>query len=215
MSVAAANAIEDEQWLVMLMGYGQSRPGSTIDEFRAACAGLLPFFGEVIRGQVTRDVVTFHQAQSRRRHFTGLGHFPARLVSMGDAVASFNPVYGQGMSSAALHASCLSRYLRGDVDLDVAATTFFRRQEIVADAAWMVSAGGDAARLDAERGTEVPEPVRQQRWALQQLTAATLVDATVARAFNDVAHMLRHPATLADPVLLARALAVNEAAGGH
>jgi len=36
---------------------------------------------------------------------------PARLVSVGDAVASFNPIYGQGLSSAALHASCLAEYL--------------------------------------------------------------------------------------------------------
>jgi 2-polyprenyl-6-methoxyphenol hydroxylase-like FAD-dependent oxidoreductase len=208
-SVAAANAIEDEQWLVMLMGYGQARPGRTIDEFRAACARLPEIFGEAARGAATRNVVTFHQTESRRRHFTGLGHFPARLVSVGDAAASFNPVYGQGMSSAALHASCLSLYLRGDFDLDAVATEFFRSQAVVVDAAWMVSAGGDTARLDAERGTEAPEPVRQQRWALAQVMAASIVDSEVSRAFLNVAHMLRHPATLADPALLERALAVN------
>lgn len=208
-SVAAANAIEDQQWLVMLMGYGRERPGRTIEEFRAACARLPEFFGEVTSGAVARDVVTFHQTESRRRHFTDLENFPSRLVSVGDAAASFNPVYGQGMSSAALHASCLSLYLRTDVDLDAVATEFFRLQKLIVDAAWMVSAGGDMARLDAENGAQVPEAVRRQRWALTQVMAASIVDADIARAFTAVAHMLRHPATLADPVLLERALAIN------
>ncbi|MFD2420360.1 hypothetical protein [Amycolatopsis pigmentata] len=144
-------------------------------------------------------------AESRRRHFTGLRRFPARLVSVGDAVASFNPVYGQGMSSATLHASCLSSYLTGSADFDGVARDFFNLEHMVVDAAWAVSAGGDAGRLDAANGVEVPEPVRQQRAALGRVVAATLIDGTVARVFNDVSYMLRHPATLGDPELLERA----------
>jgi hypothetical protein len=114
------------------------------------------------------------------------------------------------MSSATLHASCLSSYLRDSPDLTASADAFFRLQEIVVDAAWMVSAGGDSARLDAIGGAEVPEEVLQQRWALQQVIGASLHDATVAGAFNDVSYMLRHPATLADPALLERAIAANQ-----
>jgi 2-polyprenyl-6-methoxyphenol hydroxylase-like FAD-dependent oxidoreductase len=131
---------------------------------------------------------------------------------VGDAVASFNPIYGQGMSSAALHASCLASYLGGGPDLDMAAREFFGLQQVVVDAAWAVSAGGDAARLDAQNGGEVPDDLRQQRWAMEQITAATLFDGDVTRAFNSVSYMLRHPATLADPELLARAVAANEGA---
>lgn len=211
-SVAAANAIEGRQWLVMLMGYGDNRPGRTIDEFRAICGQLPDVFGEATGGAVTREVVTFHQAESRRRHFTEASRLPARLVSVGDAVASFNPIYGQGMSSAALHASCLASYFGSGADLDAAATDFFRLQQVVVDAAWSVSAGGDAALLDAEKGAEVPEEVRQQRWAMEQIVGATLVDGHVTRAFNNVSYMLRHPATLADPALLERAVAANEGA---
>nr|WSY55278.1 FAD-dependent monooxygenase [Streptomyces sp. NBC_00886] len=209
-SVAAANAVEDKQWLVMLMGYGDDRPGRTIDDFRAACAALPPVFAQATAGAVTRAIVTYHQAESRRRHFTGLERFPARLAVVGDAVASFNPVYGQGMSSAALHGSCLSAYLAGDPDLTRPATDFFALQQLVVDAAWAVSAGGDSARLDALAGVEPPEDVRRQRWALQQVIGASIVDGSVARSFNDVSYMLRHPATLADPALLERAVAANQ-----
>ena len=47
---------------------------------------------------------------------------------------------------------------------------------------------------------------------MEQIAAATLVDGDVTRAFNSVSYMLRHPATLADPALLARAVAANERA---
>ncbi|MER6691613.1 FAD-dependent monooxygenase [Streptomyces minutiscleroticus] len=211
-SVAAANPIEDERWIVMLMGYGDSRPGRTVDEFREACAKLPSVFTTATAGAVIGDVVTYHQAESRRRHFADVSRFPARLVSVGDAVASFNPIYGQGMSSAALHASCLAFYLGGGPDLGSAAREFFRLQQVVVDAAWAVSAGGDAARLDARDGTDVPEDIARQRWAVEQITAATLLDGDVTRAFNNVSYMLRHPATLADPALLARAVAANEGA---
>ena len=197
-SVAAMTAIEGERWQVLLMGYGQDRPGGSTARFREICTRLPGVFGETVRGAVARDVVTYHQEESRRRSFMGLSRFPARLVSVGDAVASFNPIYGQGMSSAALHASCLSSYLTADADLDIAARDFFDLQGIVVDAAWAVSAGGDSARLDAVLGRVVSEEVRQQRLALQEVIAASLVDAGVARVFNEVSYMLRHPAILAD-----------------
>lgn len=135
---------------------------------------------------------------------------PARLVSVGDSVASFNPIYGQGMSSAALHASCLSQYLGTGPDIRVPAAGFFGLQQVVTDAAWAISAGGDAARLDALSGAEVPEEVSRQRQAMDQLLRAACVDADVTRAVEDVTFMLAHPAALADPGLLDKAIAANQ-----
>lgn len=210
-SVAAVNAVEGDQWLVMLMGYGGNRPGRTIEEFRGVCARLAPVFAEATAGVVTRPVALYHQQESRRRDFTGLGRFPARLVSVGDAVASFNPVYGQGMSSAALHASCLSVFLTDGPDLDKTAAEFFRLQQVVVDAAWMISAGGDMARRDLMAGVVPSADVALQREALGQIIGASLIDSEVARAFKSVSYMLRHPATLGDPGIMARAIAANKA----
>jgi 2-polyprenyl-6-methoxyphenol hydroxylase-like FAD-dependent oxidoreductase len=212
LAVAAVNAIEDNQWLVMLMAYGENRPARSIEAFRSTCAKLPPIYGAATSGPLTREILTYHQADSRRRDFAGLAHFPARLVSVGDAVASFNPVYGQGISSAALHASCLSEYLTSDPDLGAPAAGFFDLLQVVVDAAWSISAGADAARLDAIEGVEVSEEVQRQRWATGQLIGATLTDETVAAAFNAVSFMLAHPASLADPALLDRAVAANQQA---
>lgn len=208
-AVAAASAIEDDQWIVLLMGYDDARPGRTLEALRAACAQLPPPYPEAASGEPVGQIATYHQADSRRRDFAGLGRFPARLVSVGDAVASFNPIYGQGMSSAALHASCLAQYLLGQPDLDAPAAGFFELQHVVVDAAWAISAGTDAARLDVLSGADVPEEVSRQRWAMDQILRAALVDEQVCRAFENVAFMVAHPDTLADPAILERAMAVN------
>jgi hypothetical protein len=110
-------AIDHDQWIVTLIGYDDDRPGRTLDAFRAACAKLPPPFAEATAADPVADISVYRQAESRRRDFAGLAHLPARLVSVGDAVAPFNPVYGQGMTSAALHASCLSWYLRTSEDV--------------------------------------------------------------------------------------------------
>jgi len=209
-AVAGLGAIEHEQWLVLLMGYDDSRPGRTLKAFRDTCAKLPPGFAEAARDEVTGEIFTYHQADSRRRDFRGQGHFPAGLVSVGDAVASFNPIYAQGMSAAALHASCLAQYLRTEPAPGRPATAFFELEQIVVDAAWTLSAGGDAARLDALTGAHVPEEISRQRWALEQLLQAAPVDEVVAQAVNDVTFMLAHPATLADPALLDRAITANQ-----
>jgi 2-polyprenyl-6-methoxyphenol hydroxylase-like FAD-dependent oxidoreductase len=211
----AVTAVEDDQWLVMLMAYEPDRPPASIEAFRSTCAKLSPLFGHAVSGPVTREIQTYRQADSRRRDFTGLERFPARLVSVGDAVASLNPIYGQGISSAALHASCLSDYLVAAPQLSRAATEFFDLQAVVTDAAWTLSAGDDTARLDSVQGIDVPEDVARQRWTLEQVIQATLVDQTVAQAFNAVSYMLAHPSSLAEPALVDRAIAANQRASTH
>lgn len=209
LSLAGTVSVEGDQWMVLLSAYQPDRPPSTPEAFRAVCAKLPATFGHATSGLLTSGIQTYRQADSRRRDFTGLDRFPARLVSVGDAVASFNPVHGQGMSSAALHASCLSEYLVGAQSLNRAATEFFELQAVVTDAAWSLSAGDDAARLDALQGNEVPKDVARQRWAVEQIVQATFVDQTVADAFNAVTFMLAHPSILAEPALIERVRAAN------
>ncbi|WP_405060059.1 FAD-dependent monooxygenase [Kribbella sp. NBC_01505] len=210
LTVSHTSVIEDDQWLVMLMSYDEHPAARSLDAFRATCSELAPVFRQATTGELTREIQTYHQADSRRRDFTSLTHFPAGLIAVGDAVASFNPIYGQGISSAALHASCLSEYLTTDPDLSTQATGFFALQQVITDAAWSISAGGDEARRDAIAGTKVSEEIERRRAAMGQIIRATLVDPAVSQAFSAVTYMEAHPATLADPALLERATAVNK-----
>lgn len=207
---AAFSAIEGDRWMVMLGGYGDSRPGRDVDDLIRRCREDFPAeFGRVVGNEVLGPVRTYRQADSRRRDFHRLRRVPAGVVAVGDAVASFNPIYGQGMSSAALHASCLSAYLRSGPDPRRPARDFFALQRVVIDAAWGMSTSADLARPSVSGPR--PRGYRLSRWIGDQIIAASVTDPTIARRFDAVVQMRRHPNSLATPGVLVRALSVNRA----
>ena len=209
-AVAALNAVEDNRWMILLAGYDEDRPGRDGADFVARCRSELPaVFGAAVAGAQLGEIRTYHQADTRRRDFDRVG-LPAGLVAVGDAVASFNPAYGQGVSSAALHVSCLAAYLESVPALAEPATMFFDLQRVVVDAAWQISTAADAARLPPVG--RPPLRARMRRWLGSQVVAATVTNLAVAERFEAVATMLEHPSTLADPALALRAVAVNQLA---
>jgi 2-polyprenyl-6-methoxyphenol hydroxylase-like FAD-dependent oxidoreductase len=152
-------------------------------------------------------VTTYRQGDSRRRDFAACDRLPARLVAVGDAVASFNPIYGQGMTSAALHASCLSEWLRSDPDLDARAKGFFALQKVVVDSAWQTSATPDLALPHV--GGPYPRGYRAAQWVTEQIVDASVTDVEIARRFDAVTFMTAHPSTLVTAGTVLRAIGVN------
>ncbi|MFE9445411.1 FAD-dependent oxidoreductase [Streptomyces sp. NPDC006602] len=211
---AAVNAVEDQRWAVMLASYGDDPQVLDAEGFRARCDELQPVYQEAAKGRLIGGLVPFRHPDNRWRHFEDLDRFPARLAVTGEAVASFNPVYGQGMSSAMLHASCLSEYLRGEPDLTTPARHFFELQHVVVAAAWQTSTTADAARLGLGRQQNTPAQ-RRTAWATRQIMAAAVHDREVATAFRDVSFMLAHPATLLAPDLVRAAARASGVPNGE
>ena len=67
-----------------------------------------------------------------------------RLV-IGDALCSFNPLYGQGMSVAILEARALQESLSGDASLATLWQSYFKQVGRIVSAPWTIAAGGDLA----------------------------------------------------------------------
>ncbi|MEV6490392.1 FAD-dependent oxidoreductase [Actinoplanes sp. NPDC051633] len=212
--IAGFTPIEGDRWTMLISGYADDRPSRDSDDYRRRCTDDFPAeFGTVATtAEQASDVLTYHQADSRRRDFHKLDRFPARLVAAGDAVASFNPVYGQGMTSAMLHASCLSEYLRSDPDLTRPAVSYFADVKIVVDAAWQISTMPDLGLPHVDG--PYPKGYKAIRWISGLVYKASQKDRELNRSLGEVTTMLAHPSSLTSPKVLFRALAAGVRAAG-
>ncbi len=194
--------VEGERWLVVQGGYGDFRPGATNEDMIRRCRHDYPApFGRVAQNEMIGDVATYRFPDNRRRDYWACRRMPARLVAVGDAAASFNPIYGQGISSAALQAAALSMYLSSAPDLNAPAREFFRLQKVVVDAAWSIATSGDSSVAGGQ-----PLPRRAAGWVAGRVVGASMRDQEVNRIFVDVTQMLQHPSALTRPGVLARTL---------
>jgi 2-polyprenyl-6-methoxyphenol hydroxylase-like FAD-dependent oxidoreductase len=105
--------IEGDRWMVSLAGTrGGGEPPS--DPFLRYTLDLPdPIVGRLICGaEPLTEVHVSRSTSNHRRYLEKVRCWPDRLVVLGDALATFNPAYGQGMSVAALGARELDRELR-------------------------------------------------------------------------------------------------------
>ncbi|MFE9250700.1 FAD-dependent oxidoreductase [Streptomyces sp. NPDC007088] len=194
-------AVENQQWNVVLAGYDGYRPGRDPDTFRARmlrCVKPLQHVAESCEmdGQPT----AYHFRESKRRHYTSLPRFPGGLVVMGDALACVNPIYGQGMTLAALQATALARYLASGTPKHKPAHPYFRRTAAIVNAAWQLSTTADLAQPHVDGPYPFGYPLL--RWAADQVTRASIVNRHVNGTYMDVVHMRRHPRALTSPRIL-------------
>ena len=88
------------------------------------------------------DAVTFHVPASVRRRYDHLTRFPDGFLVIGDGVCAFNPVYGQGMTVAAMEAVALAKHLDQGPARPL---SFLKELKPIVDVPWDISAGGDLA----------------------------------------------------------------------
>src|SRR5699024_2249944 len=150
--------------------------------FEAWAAGIsVPDISEIISaGEPLDDPVRFRFPHSVRRRYDQLERFPDGFLVMGDALCSFNPVYGQGMTVAAIEALLLKDMLAEGIPTPA---TFFARAGEVVDPAWGSSAGSDLAFWDAP----MPPEVAEANGFMAMVHAAASHDPQVTRQFMRVA----------------------------
>ena len=128
------------------------------------------------------DAVTFHVPASVRRRYDKLTRFPDGFLVIGDGVCAFNPVYGQGMTVAAMEAVALAEHLdRGPVR----PIQFFKELKPIVDVPWDISAGGDLAFPGVE-GKRTAK-VRMGNRYISRLHSAAQRDGRFTKAFFRVA----------------------------
>jgi 2-polyprenyl-6-methoxyphenol hydroxylase-like FAD-dependent oxidoreductase len=201
--------LEGNRWMVTIGGrHGDVPPGDAEGFLTFARSLRTPTIYNAVRHARRLDgVARYGFPESARRHFERLDVFPRGLLPIGDAICRFNPVYGQGMSVAALEACLLGRLLQrlGDEGDPIAslAPTFFAEVQPLLETPWSV-ATLDFAFPDT-RGQRPADFETTLKFgiALNQLAAE---DPAVHKLTLEVQHLLKPRSVYRDPALLQRVL---------
>jgi 2-polyprenyl-6-methoxyphenol hydroxylase-like FAD-dependent oxidoreductase len=194
---SALLAQEGERWLVTLAGYFGNHPPTDEAGFLAFAKSLpTQEIYETIRTATPLSaIVSYKFPSNQRRRYERLARFPDGLVAIGDAVCSFTPIYGQGMSVAAMEAlelrKCLTEGLAG------LGLRFFRRIEKVVDVPWSITVGNDRRLTESKPTGSLGK--RFINWYMDRLMVAARTDPEVAWAFMQVASLLKPPPSVLHP----------------
>ncbi|GAA0522381.1 2-polyprenyl-6-methoxyphenol hydroxylase [Halorubrum aquaticum] len=204
---AAAIPIEGGRWEVILQGvHGDDAPTDPEALVAFAESFPVPEVAELVRDREWTEEGVHHYPfpSSVRRRYDRLDRFPDGLVVTGDAIASFNPIYGQGMSVAALDALALHHALATG-GLDDLAPRFFDRTAGIVEAVWRVAVGADFA-FEATAG---PKPTGTDAFNryVDRLVSTAHDDGRVTDAYYRVFRLEREPTSLLRPGVLWRVLA--------
>lgn len=151
------------------------------------------------------EVARYGTPSNRWRRYDRMRRFPEGLLVFGDAICSFNPIYGQGMTVAALEALALKGCLRrGAKDL---APRYFRAASKPIGVAWQLAVGGDLSLPEVEGHR--PLSMRLVNRYVERVQAAAATDTVTATRFMRVAGFSDAPASLMLPSVMLRVAVTN------
>jgi 2-polyprenyl-6-methoxyphenol hydroxylase-like FAD-dependent oxidoreductase len=169
---------------------------------RAREVGVAEIIELTERGETIGPVMRYAFPYSLRRRYERLSRFPSGYPVMGDALASFNPIYGQGMTVAACEAMALRDTLAHG--LNGLARRFFRAAAKVVDIPWQLAVGSDLA-LPCVPGPR-PLAARIINAYIARLQRAATRDPAVSAAFVKVIHLVAAPTSLFAPGVFLRVM---------
>jgi 2-polyprenyl-6-methoxyphenol hydroxylase-like FAD-dependent oxidoreductase len=195
---------ENDTWMLTAFGIAGEAPPRELSEILTFVGALAPpHVVEALRGgEPLGEVCRFRYPESRWRRYDKLRRFPDGLLVLGDAICSFNPTYGQGMTVAALQAQALQQCLaNGTAQL---ARRFFRAAAEPIGVAWQFAVGGDLALPEVEGHR--PLSVKLMNSYVDRLQTAAESDLEVAEQFTRVIGFLDPPSKLMRPKMLMHAV---------
>jgi len=200
----ALAAIENDRFLVTLFGILGDHPPTDPAGFTGFAATLqFPDINNALRdAEPLDDPVPFRHRASVRHRYERLSAFPDGLLVIGDAMCTFNPIYGQGMSVVALQALALRAHLEQHTTPQP--VSFLRQIGRIVDVPWNMATGGDLAfpKVAGRRTVQM----RLLNRYLAKLFAGAAHDPRLGRAFLRVAGLIDPPRTLLAPGVAARVL---------
>lgn len=203
--------IEGGRWLVSCGGSrGGEPPADPAGFLRYTLELPDPIVGRLISGaEPLSDVHLSRSTSNVRRYLERMPRWPEGFAVLGDALATFNPAYGHGMSVAAFGARVLGRELAraGGFGAPGLGRRVVRGAARAADVAWSMAVGQDVLYPDVRGGTPPGVGDRVMTAYTRRMTRAATGSYAAASVLWDVSSLRTPPARMFRPSAMLAALA--------
>ena len=206
--------VENDKWIVTQFGYfGDHAPADEKGFMQHAQNLDVPLVAEFLeKGSPISDFETFGTRICRMRRFEKLASFPDRLLVVGDAVCSLNPIYGQGMTKAAKEADHLGDSLESHYASNNSIRGFsdsYRRSlpGVGAEWAWQLTSGADLSYPQAKGKRPFGNDL--MAWYIKRLFIASFRNYGARKRLFDVLMLEKSPATAFSPRMIAYAIGLG------
>ena len=201
--------VEGGRWLVILAGTNKDYPPTDDSAFLEFAQTLpsLALYDAIKDAKPISPVYGYRRTENLHHHYERLARFPERFVVIGDAYCGFNPIYGQGMTVAALDALALDGLLkeRGTANLNGFGMAAHKRLAQTVRNAWLMATGEDL-RYPLTEGQRPGVMDRLTQKYLDLLLRALVDDEAAALAFMQAMNLTRPPSSLFHPAIVWRVL---------
>ncbi|WP_369228547.1 NAD(P)/FAD-dependent oxidoreductase (plasmid) [Streptomyces sp. R39] len=199
--------IEGNRWMVSEGGTRGGEPPKDPHRFLQYALSLPhSIVGQLISSaEPLTDVVVSRSTSNVRRYFEK-STLPERFLPFGDALATFNPAYGQGMSVAALSARALAQELhRTELTSPGLSRRVLREAVSHVSTAWATAVGMDVLYPNTQGG-ELTFADRLTAGYARRITQAAASSPDGASALWEVTSLTASPTRLVQPKVLLAAL---------
>jgi 2-polyprenyl-6-methoxyphenol hydroxylase-like FAD-dependent oxidoreductase len=213
-------AVEGGLWQVTLAGAAYDYPPTDAEGFMRFAQTLpVPEIAEVLRAcEAVTPIAGYRRMENRLRHYERLPGWPEGFAALGDAVCTFNPVYGQGMTAAAIGALVLDGSLRDAKrrGLILAAVTGRFQQALARSfrTPWLMATSEDYRYPETEGGRR-DWSTRLAHWYFDRVLVCAAARPDIHLAFMETTHLLKPPTVLLRPSIAWRVLTRGLPAATH
>ena len=199
--------IEGDRVMMTCAGYHGENAPTDLASLRKWARGMLrPDVAEYLEAAtLVGELRRFTFPTQMRRCYGRMLRLPNNYIVMGDAMCSFDPTFGQGMSVAAMQAEALTQLRPG-----MSTPRWQRKLARMTTLAFSMTAN-EAHRWSETRGWQ-PPMASFQRWYLAHVFRTACSDTVVYRQLIETMHFLKSPIGLFAPRIMARLWAADRKA---
>ncbi len=201
--------IEGKKWKVTMYSIGTDLPTTDEKEFLEFARALADskVYDMIKNAEPESEIYGYRIKGSRIIHYERSKSWPENYIVLGDAVCTFNPFYGQGMTVAALGCKLLDEFLKKNLELNNKNLALEFQKELYKRNSypWLLSTGEDF-RWPTTKGQRPNMLARLVQKYADSILYLSPHSKLAARSFQEMMQMIKSPLVLFHPKLMIQLL---------